>query len=297
MRGARCVARAWPACAEADIAPRPDRHRPAGIRGYPDAAPDAARADLSAMSTRNLRTAASLAGLAVMAVLSSSCSYGPTREAPPQIPAGIPPAPGEPVPAVDIHAPGRTSDQLRPWAQGINEQMNIPQAALAAYGNAAETMRQTQPECNLAWTTLAGIGHVETRHGRYGGATMNDDGYALPPIIGIKLDGTPGFADIPDTDGGALDGDPEHDRAVGPMQFIPSTWVQWGADGDGDGANNPQNIDDSALAAARYLCASGGNLADSANWIAAVHAYNPSVEYNNRVADAAEHYANLSAGS
>lgn len=226
-----------------------------------------------------------------MAVLSSSCSYGPTREAPPQIPAGIPPAPGEPVPAVDIHAPGRTSDQLRPWAQGINEQMNIPQAALAAYGNAAETMRQTQPECNLAWTTLAGIGHVETRHGRYGGATMNDDGYALPPIIGIKLDGTPGFADIPDTDGGALDGDPEHDRAVGPMQFIPESWAKYGRDANGDGRADPNQIDDASIGAARLLCSVGGDLSQAENWQRAILSYNASQEYVMQVRDAAAAYS------
>ncbi len=37
---------------------------------------------------------------------------------------------------------------------------------------------------------------------------------------------------IGDTDGGALDGDPVVDRAVGPMQFIPSTWARWSRDGE-----------------------------------------------------------------
>ncbi|WP_029458560.1 lytic transglycosylase domain-containing protein [Dietzia alimentaria] len=243
------------------------------------------------MSTRNFRANACLAGLAAMAAVLSSCSYGPTREASPQIPPGIPPGVGAPVPAVNINEPGRTSDQLRPWAQVINEQMNIPQAALAAYGNAAETMRQTQPECNLAWTTLAGIGHVETRHGRYGGSTLNDDGYALPPIIGVKLDGTPGFADIPDTDGGELDGDTEHDRAVGPMQFIPESWAKFGRDANGDGRADPNQIDDAAIAAARLLCSVGGDLSEAENWQRAILAYNASREYVMDVRDAAAAYS------
>ena len=243
------------------------------------------------MPTLTPRATASLAGLLATVVLSSSCSYEATREAPIPIPPGIPPAAGAPVPSIDINAPGRTSDQLREWAAGLNEPMNIPVAALAAYGNAAETMRQTRPECNLAWTTLAGIGHVETRHGRYRGAMLNDDGYALPPIIGIKLDGSPGFADIPDTDGGRWDGDTEHDRAVGPMQFIPESWNKYGRDANGDGVADPNQIDDAAVAAARLLCETGGDLSVAENWQRAVLAYNASREYVMDVRDAAAAYS------
>ena len=38
-----------------------------------------------------------------------------------------------------------------------------------------------------------------------------------------------------DTDGGELDKDTVYDRAVGPMQFIPSTWAVVKVDADGDG--------------------------------------------------------------
>lgn len=240
---------------------------------------------------RARRVTTATAGLLLVATLSSSCSYGPTREAPPPIPPGIPPAAGAPVPTVDINAPGRTSLQLMDWATSINEPMNIPRAALAAYGNAAETMRQTRPECNLTWTTLAGIGHVETRHGRYRGASLNDDGFALPPIIGIKLDGSPGFADIPDTDGGRWDGDAEHDRAVGPMQFIPESWAKYGRDANGDGVADPNQIDDAAIAAARLLCENGGDLSVAENWQKAILAYNASQDYVMRVRDSAAAYS------
>ncbi len=47
---------------------------------------------------------------------------------------------------------------------------------------------------------------------------------------------------------------PTYDRAVGPMQFLPGTWGRWGSDGDRDGVSDPQDVDDAALAAARYLC-------------------------------------------
>jgi membrane-bound lytic murein transglycosylase B len=103
-------------------------------------------------------------------------------------------------------------------------------------------------------------------------------------------------ARIRDTDGGVLDDDPEWDRAVGPMQFIPATWSQWAADGNGDGVHDPQQIDDAVLAAARYLCFAGGDLSIPGNWISAVTAYNHSIEYNNRVAEVADRYRLLAEG-
>src|SRR5699024_5291146 len=85
-------------------------------------------------------------------------------------------------------------------------------------------------------------------------------------IIGVQLDGSPGFAEIPDTDGGELDGDPEFDRAVGPMQFIPESWRKYGRDANGDGRADPNQIDDAAVASARLLCETGGDLSQAENW-------------------------------
>jgi membrane-bound lytic murein transglycosylase B len=176
------------------------------------------------------------------------------------------------------------------WIEQIAERTGIPSRALAAYAGASMQLAGESPTCGIGWNTLAGIGFVESEHGTIHGSQIDDDGVARPGIVGIPLTGETTLQ-IRDTDDGELDGDPVWDRAVGPMQFIPSTWSEWGSDGDGDGIRDPQNIDDSALAAARYLCFAGGDLTQPANWIAAIHAYNPSVEYNNRVADAASHYA------
>jgi membrane-bound lytic murein transglycosylase B len=99
------------------------------------------------------------------------------------------------------------------------------------------------------------------------------------------------FDHIPDTDGGALDGDAVWDRAVGPMQFIPSTWAEWGTDGSGDGVADPQNIDDAALSAARYLCGAGADLSVSQNWLDAIWSYNGTTEYVSRVSEMATSYA------
>lgn len=178
------------------------------------------------------------------------------------------------------------------WVAEVAERTGIPDRALAAYAGAAARMSLEHPACGIGWNTLAGIGHVESEHGAFGGARIAPDGRAVPPIIGIALDGTT-TERIPDTDGGALDGDSTWDRAVGPMQFIPSTWAIWGGDGDGDGVRDPQQIDDAAYSAARYLCSTGGDLRDPERWIAAVAAYNDTIEYNHLVAEAANHYARL----
>jgi murein DD-endopeptidase MepM/ murein hydrolase activator NlpD len=51
---------------------------------------------------------------------------------------------------------------------------------------------------------------------------------------------------------------PSSAGAIGWMQFLPSTWLRWGVDADGDGVANPWNAGDAIYSAARYLAAAGG---------------------------------------
>jgi membrane-bound lytic murein transglycosylase B len=139
--------------------------------------------------------------------------------------------------------------------------------------------------------SLAG-GRIESNHGQYGGATtLGADGRPSKPIIGAPLDGSPGVKAIGDTGRGRIDGDPTTDRAVGPMQFIPSTWSRWASDGNGDGAGDPQQIDDAALAAGRCLCANWRDMASAAGWWAGILSYNNSTEYAQKVFGLADGYA------
>lgn len=176
------------------------------------------------------------------------------------------------------------------WVRRTAMRTGIPPRAMAAYAGAALSIDRLHPGCALGWNTLAAIGEVESRHGTIFGGAIGADGVARPRIVGIALDGTSSLA-VPDTDGGVLDGDPRWDRALGPMQFIPETWMRDGRDGDGDGRADVDSIDDAALTAADYLCRAGGDLTDPSSWIRAVDAYNPSVDYNHRVAAAADDYA------
>jgi membrane-bound lytic murein transglycosylase B len=191
---------------------------------------------------------------------------------------------------------GRTADSPLPMLDrealaATAKRVGIPERALAAYASAALLLREEQPGCNLTWVTLAGVGYVESHHGTIGGRTLQADGRPSEPIIGIPLDGGPNVRAIRDTDGGKYDGDPVWDRAVGPMQFIPSTWARWGADGSGDGRNDPQHIDDAALAAARYLCAADRDLTAGGNWGQALWSYNRSESYIRHVHQVANTYA------
>ncbi|MFI7233927.1 lytic murein transglycosylase [Streptomyces cyaneofuscatus] len=176
-------------------------------------------------------------------------------------------------PLVTPHRPGSSSNL--PAATGSAE-AGIPASVLAAYQQAERTVGTTDPACRLPWQLLAAIGKVESGQARGGQVDVN--GTTPTPILGPALNGQ-GFALIKDTDGGAYDGDAVHDRAVGPMQFIPSTWATWGQDANGDGRKDPNNIYDAALAAGRYLCAGGRNLAVAADLDRAVLSYNQSTEY------------------
>ncbi|MEV0120098.1 lytic transglycosylase domain-containing protein [Streptomyces sp. NPDC050703] len=163
----------------------------------------------------------------------------------------------------------------------------LPATVLDAYKKAESALAESKPGCNLPWQLLAAIGKVESGQAR--GGRVDADGTTLKPILGPPLNGI-GFAKITDTDKGAYDGDTTHDRAVGPMQFIPSTWAFAGRDGNDDGKKDPNNIYDAALAAGHYLCANDRDLSVAADLRQAILSYNRSTEYYNTVLSWLEYY-------
>ena len=155
--------------------------------------------------------------------------------------------------------------------------LGIPVSALRAYRAAADRSSVTDPRCGLSVALLAAIGRVESGHAR--GGNVDESGTTLQPILGPRLDGSSGVAAIADTDNGRYDGDTRWDHAVGPMQFIPSTWAGWAADGNGDGVASPHNIYDATVAAGNYLCAGDRDLRQTVDLHAAILSYNHSAEY------------------
>lgn len=204
---------------------------------------------------------------------------------PPQAGVTLAAAPGGITTAVNV-----TRSPDAQWLSSAASQTGIPARALRAYVTAAVAAKGSHPDCGIGWNTLAAVGFVESAHGTYGGGRLDALGQASGPIVGPSLDGD-GFAAIDDTDGGALDHDANWDHAVGPMQFIPSTWRLVGRDGNGDGTADPFNIDDAALSAATYLCARGRDLTTAQGWTDAIYAYNQSDAYIRKVRDQATTYA------
>jgi hypothetical protein len=93
----------------------------------------------------------------------------------------------------------------------------VPRLAPAAYQRLYVDAARTCP--GLSWTVLSAIGQVESGHGRNNG--------------------------------------PSSAGALGPMQFLPSTFARYGVDGDRDGDRDVWDPADAVFSAAGYLCANG----------------------------------------
>ena len=198
---------------------------------------------------------------------------------------------GTVLPTAAIEAPASVGDAVsRAASLTPGSASDIPQAALSAYQRAEAVINEADKGCNLPWELIAAIGRVESDHGRFGGNALDDRGVARPGIFGIALDGKNDTQRILDTDAGQYDDDTRFDRAVGPMQFIPSTWSVVGVDGDNDGTRDPQDVDDAALATAVYLCSGDDDLSSEKGQRASVYRYNHSNDYVDLVLEIMQAY-------
>jgi cell wall-associated NlpC family hydrolase len=158
---------------------------------------------------------------------------------------------------------------------------DIPARMLTAYKKAVQQVGTYAPTCRgMRWPILAGIAKVESNHAL--GRTIAADGDIRPKIYGVLLGGSGAGGNttaFPDTDGGRWDGTATGERAVGPFQFLPSTWESIGKDAGGDKIADPHNADDASLGAAIYLCGGGRDLTQRSQLKAAIWQYNHSSEY------------------
>lgn len=148
-------------------------------------------------------------------------------------------------------------------------QQDIPPVALLAYQQAAAGA------CDgLHWSILAGIGKVETDHGRHGGAQLLPNGDTTPLILGPVLDGSGVGGNRTPLPVGPWRGQwgltTDYKQALGPMQFLPDTFAPYAP----SPAATPHNIHDATRAAAAYLC--DGGITDIGQ---AIRRYNNSQTY------------------
>ena len=223
-------------------------------------------------------TASPITPVVSVAVVAAAASH---RSGPVVVAAARPPT--------SVHIAAATKSAPAPPVAVVNSSsaLGIPSMALAAYRNAEQKMATTDPGCGISWNLLAGIGRIESGHAN--GGVTDARGTAIQPIYGPALDGTlPGNEVIVQSSAG---GRVSYARAMGPMQFLPGTWARYASDGDGDGVADPQNLFDSTLGAARYLCSGGLNLRDQSQVMAAILRYNNSTSYARNVLGWAAAYA------
>ncbi|MFF0815435.1 lytic transglycosylase domain-containing protein [Rhodococcus sp. NPDC003318] len=234
-----------------------------------------------------------LTGLVPTGLVTAATASGAPADVPPTTTASVDPiaqAPAEPTAetvvaqAVDTAAapavvPAALAAAPAPAPAPLPDgPLGMPAINFDAYRSAERILAERDPGCGITWTQIAGVGRVESSHAN--GGKADEKGNLLEPIIGLALDGSlPGQATIMDTDGGRLDGDTVYDRAVGPTQFIPTTWAQFGIDGNGDGVADPQNLYDAAASTATYLCDGGTDMRDITSATKAILRYNNSMAY------------------
>lgn len=224
-----------------------------------------------------LVTTANATGAPVSIPLLTAAEASPLTETPTAEPVhkDITPEPAAATPAVAIAHEPAPEPVLEPLPDGP---LGIPAVNYDAYRAAERVLAERDPGCGISWMQVAGVGRVESSHAN--GGKADEKGDLIDPIIGLPLDGSlPGQAVIMDTDGGALDGDTVYDRAVGPTQFIPTTWAHYGTDGNGDGIADPQNLYDAAASTATYLCDGGTDMRDITSATKAILRYNNSMAY------------------
>jgi hypothetical protein len=130
-----------------------------------------------------------------------------------------------------LAGPNALRDDPSPLARN-----DIPPHYRTLYTSAAHRCPQ------LPWSVLAGIGKVESDHGR---------------------------STAPGVHKGA-----NHAGARGPMQFLPATFAHYGVDGDHDGRTTPYDPADAIPSAARLLCAEGAHDGTLPGIKTALYAYN-----------------------
>ncbi len=176
-------------------------------------------------------------------------------------------------PPVTVRQPPVSQQSPLSPASGLSQAPALRPELTLAYANAVALM---PPTCGLRTQVLAAMGHVGSAS--LEGRALDENHRALPPVYGAA-GLSAGSGRSADTDDGSLDAKAAYDRPVGPLAFLVPTWQVAGADGDGDGLRDPQDIEDAAVSAAYFLCLGGRDLGEERGLRTALLSYHHSTAY------------------
>lgn len=236
---------------------------------------------------RRLVIAAVAAAVAAVGVLVVALRFSPenveeTAAAPSPHPST---SARQPEPTVTSTAPPTSSVpadsglRFEKWVDDVADWLDIPRRAMYAYASATVALADEQPDCNLSWVTLAGVGRTTTDHGRVEGGSVTEEGGMSEPIATVEVRD---FADKVISEPGA----------AGPLQLSPGVWNRFKASAT-DERPDIQDIDDAALTAGRAMCAGERNLSDGDDWLAGVSALQDEPLFLHRVLATANVYGTV----
>jgi hypothetical protein len=144
-------------------------------------------------------------------------------------------------------------------AQGLIS-TGVPQNVAVSIEKGFSRLRSDHPECKIDGAMLAAVASNES-HGWWD--RVKDDGIMRPPLYGVSLDGsgkggnrTPHINKLSQADKDRFGVTGRYIKAVGPTQFLPSTWIN--VEKEHGAQLDPQSMIDSTLATGLYLCNRAG---------------------------------------
>ena len=128
----------------------------------------------------------------------------------------------------------------------------LPGPAYSAYLRASAFLKQADPTCDVPAALFVGIGRIMSNHGRVAGSELSAAALTSNRLIGL--------AGIPtaDHDYGIVDQSPNEDTRVGPLQVLPSQWLEFAPVNVIE--SSPEWLYSSAIVAGRVLCSTHADL-------------------------------------
>lgn len=175
----------------------------------------------------------------------------------------------------------------------------IPPVVKSAYVAAQSYLASSDPSCHLSWADLAAIGQLESGQAQWDGTRLAPNGDTYPVILGPPLDGSGGTAVLASPGGSLFDGGGPYERAIGPMQLLPATWLSVAPMLPPGMARDPSNVFSAATAAGIYLCRAAGpqGLQSPSGLQRAYQSYNHSRSYVLGAMSLARHFGAVGAVS